>query len=87
MTPPEKWLDTNQQRCWVHKTANILNCLPKNLHAQAKSDIQQIWMAETKTKAYKAFNEFIEKYKLKTTRPNKNTWDREKSGFVTLQNA
>jgi len=31
--------------------------------------------------------ERIEKYKLKATRPNENTWDREKSGFVTLQNA
>ncbi len=61
----EAYPETLHQRCWVHKTANILTCLPKNLHGQAKSDIQQIWMAETKNKAYKAYDEFIEKYKLK----------------------
>lgn len=53
------------QRCWVHKTGNILTCLPKNLQAQAKSDLQQIWMAETRKKAYRAFEEFIHRYHLK----------------------
>lgn len=61
----EAYPETLHQRCWVHKTANILNNLPKNMQAQAKSDIQQIWMAETKEKAYKAFKEFISKYEAK----------------------
>jgi transposase-like protein len=61
----EVYPDTRHQRCWVHKTANVLSCLPKNLHAQAKSDLQQIWMAETREKAQKAWSNFIEKYQLK----------------------
>ena len=61
----EVYPDTRHQRCWVHKTANVLTCLPKNLHAQAKSDLQQIWMAETREKAQKAWANFIEKYQLK----------------------
>ena len=35
--------NTRGQRCWVHKSANVLNKLPKHLHATAKSDLQQIW--------------------------------------------
>jgi transposase-like protein len=61
----EAYPETLHQRCWVHKTANILNNLPKNMQAQAKSDIQQIWMAETKQNAYKAYDEFTAKYKAK----------------------
>ena len=61
----EVFPETKHQRCWVHKTANILSKLPKNLHAQAKNDLQQIWMAETKKKAMKAYDEFIAKYCLK----------------------
>lgn len=56
---------TRHQRCWVHKTANVLNCLPKNLQAQAKHDLQQIWMAQSRAKAEKALGEFMSKYKLK----------------------
>ncbi len=61
----EVFPETSHQRCWVHKTANILNYLPKSLQAQAKSDLQQIWMAETRQRAYRAFDEFIAKFKLK----------------------
>jgi len=53
------------QRCWVHKTANILNKLPKSLHDKAKYYLQQIWMAETKVEALKAFDYFVELYKAK----------------------
>ncbi len=51
---------TRQQRCWMHKTGNILNKLPKNLQARAKQHIHNIWMAETKKDADKAFDFFIE---------------------------
>ncbi len=54
--------ETCEQRCWFHKTGNILNRMPKSVHAKAKSDIHQIWMAETREDAYKAFDTFIEKY-------------------------
>jgi len=56
---------TRQQRCWVHKTANVLNKLPKSLQAKAKSDLKDIWMAETRVNAEAAFDLFIEKYGVK----------------------
>ena len=42
---------TREQRCWVHKTANVLNKLPKSLQGKAKGHLQDIWMAETKADA------------------------------------
>lgn len=53
---------TSQQRCWVHKTANILNKLPKSVSAKAKTDLQNIWMASTRKDAEKAFDHFTDKY-------------------------
>ena len=50
----EVWPTTREQRCWVHKTANILNKLPKSLHTKAKRALQEIWMAETKKDAVAA---------------------------------
>jgi putative transposase len=47
----EVWPTTREQRCWVHKTANILNKMPKSLHTKAKRALQEIWMAETKKDA------------------------------------
>jgi transposase-like protein len=51
-----------EQRCWVHKTANILDKLPKSLHSKAKSAIHEIWMAESKKDANKAFDRFLKTY-------------------------
>ena len=56
---------TREQRCWVHKTANVLGALPKSLHDKAKSDLQDIWMAETKKEANAAFDLFVENYGVK----------------------
>jgi transposase-like protein len=56
---------TKEQRCWVHKTANILVKLPKTLHKRAKQHIQDIWMNEIKKDAEKAFNFFLEAYDAK----------------------
>ena len=61
----EVWPKTRAQRCWVHKTANVLNKLPKSLQAKAKSALQDIWMAETRTDAEAAFDAFIEYYGVK----------------------
>lgn len=61
----EVWPKTREQRCWVHKTANVLNRLPKSQHARAKRALQEIWMAETKTDADAAFDAFIESYQVK----------------------
>ena len=56
--------NTRQQRCWVHKTGNVLNCLPKVVQPRAKQALHQIWMAETRQDAYRAFDEFIVTYEL-----------------------
>lgn len=56
----EVWPKTRGQRCWVHKTANILNKLPKSLQSKAKRALQEIWMAETKKDALIAFDAFVE---------------------------
>ncbi len=56
---------TREQRCWVHKTANVLNKMPKGLQAKAKSDLHQIWLTETREAATKAFDHFLEKYGVK----------------------
>ena len=53
------------QRCWFHKTGNVLNRMPKKVHAKAKGDLQQIWMAATRQDANGAFDAFIEKYEAK----------------------
>lgn len=50
------------QRCWVHKTANVLNKLPKSVQPKAKGALKEIWMAETKADAEKAFDAFVETY-------------------------
>ena len=58
----EVYGETRVQRCWVHKTANVLNQMPKSLQAKAKGRLQDIWMAETKADAEAAFDFFIEAY-------------------------
>ena len=57
--------ETHEQRCWVHKTANVLNELPKGKQPKAKSMLHDIWMAETKAEADKAFDGFIETFQAK----------------------
>ena len=61
----EVFAQTKGQRCWVHKTANILNKMPKALQAKAKVDLHQIWMADTRDDAGKAFDLFCVKYQVK----------------------
>lgn len=62
---PQVFAHTRRQRCWVHKTANILNKLPKRQQTQAKSDIWQIYRAATKSQANQAFDRFINTYQAK----------------------
>ena len=64
----EVWPKTRGQRCWVHKTANVLNKLPKSQHSKAKRALQEIWMAETKKDALSAFDAFVETYQVKYER-------------------
>jgi putative transposase len=58
----EVFPETREQRCWVHKTANVLNKLPKGVQPKAKADLHEIWQAETREMANKAFDHFLEKY-------------------------
>ena len=53
---------TRHQRCWVHKTANVLNKLPKSQQKDAKKRLHEIWMAATRKDAYKAFDAFVDDY-------------------------
>ena len=62
---PEVWPKTREQRCWVHKTANVLNRLPKSLQGKAKQSLQNIWMAETRNDAEAAFDAFADIYQAK----------------------
>jgi putative transposase len=64
-TAGEVWPKAREQRCWVHKTANVLAKLPKSQQPKAKRALQEIWMAETKAAAELAFDAFIESYALK----------------------
>ncbi len=54
--------DTREQRCWVHKTANILDALPKRLHRQAKAAIHEIYQAETRADAKAGIDDFVAVY-------------------------
>ena len=53
------------QRCWVHKTANVLNKVPKSVQPKIKAALHEIWMAETKEDANKAFDNAIERFEAK----------------------
>ena len=59
------WPATREQRCWVHKTANVLDKMPKRLQPEAKDNLQQIWMASTRQQAEKAFDLFVATYEAK----------------------
>ena len=61
----EVWSKVREQRCWVHKTANVLNKLPKSIQPKAKTALQSIWMAETRKDAEAAFDRFVELYRVK----------------------
>ncbi len=58
----EVYPETRRQRCWVHKTGNVLNVLPKSLQARAKADLHEIWMAPTRAQALAAFDHFVKTY-------------------------
>jgi len=62
---PKVFSETREQRCWVHKTANVLDKVPKGKQSKAKSILHDIWMAETKVDAERAFDLFAETFKAK----------------------
>jgi putative transposase len=58
----EVWPKTRQQRCWVHKVANVLNKLPPSLQGKAKQDLHRIYEAANRQEAEDAFDRFLTKY-------------------------
>ena len=62
---PQVFGSTRAQRCWKHKTANVLNKLPTGLQAKAKADLNDIWMAESRAAAEQALDNFLLSYELK----------------------
>lgn len=64
----EEFPSARHQRCWVHKTANILDKMPKSIQASAKALIHEMYMAPTKEDALKAYDSFLETYEAKYPR-------------------
>ena len=62
---PKVFPKTRAQRCWFHKSGNVIDQLPKRLQAGAKEKLHQIWMADTRAHAHEAFDLFIETYQAK----------------------
>jgi len=60
---------TKQQRCWFHKTGNVLNAMPKSVQAKAKGHLHDIWQAETRVDAEAAFDFFVTTYGVKYDKP------------------
>lgn len=59
---PEVFPETRRQRCWVHKTANVLDKLPKRVQPDAKGLIHEMYMAATRKQAWAAYQEFCQRY-------------------------
>lgn len=75
----EVFATTREQRCWVHKTMNVLNAMPKSAQARAKGHLHDIWQAETKARANVAFDFFVETYGVK--------WDKAVAKLVKDRDA
>jgi transposase-like protein len=61
----EVYPGTRHQRCWMHKTGNVLNCVPKAIQPKVKSALHEIWQAETRQDAFNAFDLFVDTYEAK----------------------
>jgi putative transposase len=59
---PKVFPTTREQRCWFHKSGNVIDKLPKRLQPGAKEKLHDIWMAETREDAQRAFDLFLESY-------------------------
>ena len=64
----KQWPETATQRCWVHKTANVLNKVPKAVQPKVKEALHDIWQAETRDSAYKAFDNTLKRFEAKYAR-------------------
>lgn len=62
---PKVFPTTRTQRCWVHKTANVLNHFARGMQPEVKQRLHDIWMAATKERAERAFDHFVSVYQAK----------------------
>jgi transposase-like protein len=62
---PKVFPKTRPQRCWVHKTANVLNYHPKSQQGRGRQALQEIWMAPTREAAYQALDAFLQSFEAK----------------------
>ena len=69
------WDTTKEQRCWVHKTANVLDKLPKGSQPKAKRMLHEIYLAEGRKEAEKAFDLFVRPTRRSTPR-RRSAWPR-----------
>ena len=67
--------ETKEQRCWFHKFANPLNCLPESAQPGAKAALAEIWPAEDKDHALAAVKTFEADYRVKRPKAASNTTD------------
>jgi putative transposase len=56
------WPQTAQQRCWVHKTANVMEKLPKSMQPKVKEVLHNIWGAETREQAESVLKQCVERF-------------------------
>jgi putative transposase len=62
---PQVFPKTRRQRCWMHKTCNVLNHFPKSQQPAAKAALQDVWMAATNAEALAALGRFTRDYQAK----------------------
>jgi hypothetical protein len=72
----EVWGKTREQRCCVHKTANVLNKMPKSIQRKAKTALQNIWMADTQADAKAAFDHLGARLKPAHANDNEETYNK-----------
>jgi transposase-like protein len=65
---PQVWAKARHQRCWFHKSGNVLNKVPKSVQPKMKEALQEIWQAETREAATAAFDLLISKFEAKYTK-------------------
>ncbi len=81
----EVFPETKRQRCWVHKTANILDKMPKSVQGKAKSLIHDMYMADTKENALKSYKHFVDVYEAKYPKAV-NTLTKDKEDLFNFYN-
>jgi putative transposase len=80
---PQVFGSTRTQRCWKHKTANVLNKLPKGLQLKAKAELNDIWLAESRAAAEQAFDKFLLSYEAKYPKASE-CLNKDRSALLTF---